>query len=60
MNLLSLVTPWLDNVCQIKPKCYSIKNKNFYQLNKTFVVKPTANYQHVLLVGETRACEREW
>jgi len=27
MNLLSIVTPWLDNVCQIKTKCYSSKNK---------------------------------
>jgi hypothetical protein len=29
MNLLSLVTPWLDNVYQIKTKCYSTqKQKN--------------------------------
>jgi len=34
MNLLSLVTPWLDNVCQIKTKCYSTKTKKFCELPK--------------------------
>ena len=34
MNILSLVTLYLDNVCQIKTKCYSNKNENFCKLNK--------------------------
>ena len=34
MNLLSLVNLWLNNVCQIKTKCYSTKNKKIYELNK--------------------------
>jgi len=41
MNLLSLVTPWLDNVCQIKTKYYSSQKQKILRtkqgLNKALL-----------------------
>jgi len=37
MNLLSLVNPWLDSICQIKTKCYSTRSQIFWELNKALM-----------------------
>jgi hypothetical protein len=37
MNFLNLVTPWLDNVCQIKTKILQCQNKKI-DLNKALVL----------------------
>jgi hypothetical protein len=36
MNLLSLVGPWLDNICQIRRKWYYLSGWNFLQSNMGF------------------------
>ena len=38
MNILSLISPWLDIICQVITKCATIpKSTIFHQLNRTFV-----------------------
>ena len=35
MNLLSLVTPWLDNICQTKNESVTVaEHQKFYEPNK--------------------------
>jgi hypothetical protein len=41
MNLLSLVSPWLDNICQIRRKWYYLSVWNFFNLNEASVVHAT-------------------
>jgi len=37
MNLLSLVTPWLNNACQIKTKYYSSQKHNFLRTKQGLI-----------------------
>jgi len=55
MNLLNLVTPWLDNVCQIKTKCYSIPKQKILRPKQAIAVERVAGDAR-LIEDETALC----